>query len=62
MLEYNVSSIRDYEVFRMKRSEGKTGSRMFTGRLEKVCHVDAAMYVVCHVAHLSGTLLRQGRN
>ena len=36
MLEYNVSSVRDLEVSRMKRREGQIGSIMFTGRLEKV--------------------------
>ena len=36
MLGYNVSSVRDWEVFKMKGSEGWTCSSMFTGRLEKV--------------------------
>ena len=34
MVGYSVSSVRDWEVFRIKRSEGQTGS--ITGRLEKV--------------------------
>ena len=33
-LGYNVSSVRDWDVFRMKRSEGQSSS--ITGRLEKV--------------------------
>ena len=34
MLGYNASSIRDWEVFKIKRREGQTGN--ITGRLEKV--------------------------
>ena len=36
MLGYNVSSVRDWEVFKMKRREGQTSGNMFTGSLEKV--------------------------
>ena len=36
MLEYNVSLVIEWEVFRMKKREGKTGSIMFTGMLAKV--------------------------
>ena len=38
MLGYNISLVRDWEVFRMKR-ERQTGSTLFTSRLEKVTQV-----------------------
>ena len=36
MVGYNVSSVRDWEVFKRKRREGLVGSTRFTSRLEKV--------------------------
>ena len=38
MFGYNVSLVRDWEVFRMRR-EGMGGSTMFTDRLEKVTYL-----------------------
>ena len=36
MLGHKVRSVRDWEVFRIKRREGQAGSNRFTGRLAKV--------------------------
>ena len=36
MLGHKVRSVRDWEVFTMKRQEGKVGSNRCTGQLGKV--------------------------
>ena len=36
MLDYKVRSVRDWEVFNMKRREGQVGSSRFTGQLATV--------------------------